>query len=68
LLTVFVFYCLAPGPVVFFYFTLKNTLNFDSNATETGLLWLFLPHVFIANQFIAYENYIAWWMELGGGY
>jgi len=28
---------------------------------------VFYPHVIVAERFPAYEEYLEWWIELGGG-
>ena len=65
--TLFIVYCLALGPILSGYMAIENAADFDLEPLTIVLIVVFYPHVIVAERFPAYEEYLEWWIELGGG-
>ena len=60
--TLFVVYCLAPGPLFCGLAFLDRRMNLD---LEPVVEVVFFPHMVIYDYSTAYESYLDWWVGLG---
>jgi len=66
-------YCLVPGPLIFLFNLAENNIPNSSPFYKIlePIMYLteviFYPHVWIAERFPLYVDYLGFWFELGGG-